>query len=350
MKKPEKHIKLSLIVPCYNVQEFLPKCLDSILSQTLKDIEIICINDGSPDDCLRILKEYHKKYGDKITIIDKKNEGVWQARLDGIKKAHGEYICFIDSDDYIAPEYAEKLYETAIKYNADIAICGFDRIDYSTGKRYSHEMCKPKHRKISINNNPGLLLEINTAPWNKIYKTNLLKKLPKLMKTPSVLEDVALLQLIYLSADIISFTPKSLYRYIVHDGSAIKTIKTSDLTHGQVTLKEIRNLYAKNKSIQFLDYIDANAFLHLGISLMFRLYESKTPNFKKILKDNTSFLNNNFPNWNKNQYLNLNYIKNNNGSKAKVYIIKKFYNYHLFRLFLASYNIIVNKLKIDIKW
>lgn len=350
MKKPEKHIKLSLIVPCYKVEDSLPKCLDSLVLQTLKDIEIICINDGSPDNSLKTLKEYHQKYGNKIIIINKENEGVWQARLDGIKKAHGKYIGFVDSDDCVKPNFAECLYENAIKNNSDIVVCGFDRINLETGKLFSREMNKPKHRVINVPKNPGLLLEINTSPWNKIYRAELLKNLPVFKKTPTILEDVALLQLVYLNTNTISFVPKSLYRYLVHEGSAIKTIKPTDIAHGQSTLKEIRDLYASTKSISYLDYVDANAFLHLGISLMFRLYESRAQNFSKILKNNIAYLNDYFPNWNNNQYLTLKYIKRNKGSNSKVYIIRTFYNLHLFKLFLATYNFMVNTLKIDIKW
>ena len=105
--------KLSIIVPCYKVEKYLPRCLDSLVNQTLEDIEIICINDGSPDNCLKILKEYQKKYKDKIVIIDKKNEGVWRGRKDGIKKATGEFIGFVDSDDYVDVTFAEKLYSKA---------------------------------------------------------------------------------------------------------------------------------------------------------------------------------------------------------------------------------------------
>ena len=85
-----KEVKLSIIVPCYKVEKYLPRCLDSLVNQTLKDIEIICINDGSPDNCINILKDYKNKYGDKIVIIDKQNEGVWRGRKDGVKLAKGE--------------------------------------------------------------------------------------------------------------------------------------------------------------------------------------------------------------------------------------------------------------------
>lgn len=351
MKKSKRDIKLSIVVPCYKVEKYLPKCLDSLVAQTLNNIEIICINDGSPDNCLNILKEYRKKYSNKIIIIDKKNSGVWQARIDGIKKARGEYIGFVDSDDYVAPNYAEKLYQAAVKNQADIAICGFNRIDLDTNKVYSREMCKPKHITITVKDNPGLLLEINTSPWNKIYKANLLKNLPKLNKTPIVLEDVALLQLVYINTNKIVFTPKILYHYIVHNNSAIKTIKPSDLSNGQSTLKELRDLYISlNKDKEYLDYIDANAFLHLGISLMYRIYENNNTNFKKLFRENIIFLNQNFPNWLNNPYTTAKYIRKNNGSNKKLYITKKIYKFHLFKLFLIVYKTMINKFKIDIKW
>ena len=79
--------KASIIVPVYKVEKYLPRCLDSLMNQTLESIEVICINDGSPDNCLQILNDYRSRYGDKVVIIDKKNEGVWRGRFDGIKIA-----------------------------------------------------------------------------------------------------------------------------------------------------------------------------------------------------------------------------------------------------------------------
>ena len=95
MQASNAGIKLSIIVPCYKVEKYLPKCLDSLMAQTLEDIEVICINDGSPDRCIDILNDYRDRYGSKIVIIDKKNEGVWKGRWDGIAVAQGEYIGFL---------------------------------------------------------------------------------------------------------------------------------------------------------------------------------------------------------------------------------------------------------------
>lgn len=113
-------IKVSVIVPVYNVEDYLIECLTSIINQTLKEIEIICIDDCGTDNSINILKEYAKK-DDRIRIIShKENKGLGPARNTGIKESKGEYISFIDSDDYISRDYLENLYNTIIKYDTDI--------------------------------------------------------------------------------------------------------------------------------------------------------------------------------------------------------------------------------------
>ena len=131
MKNKFKY-KVSVVVPCYKVEEYLRRCLDSLVNQTLKNIEIICINDGSPDNSLEILKEYQEKYKESFKVIDKKNEGVWKARFSGIDVAQGEYLAIVDSDDYVDLDYLNKLYSSAKKNKSDIVVCGFYRMDDKT--------------------------------------------------------------------------------------------------------------------------------------------------------------------------------------------------------------------------
>lgn len=120
--------KISVIVPVYNGEEFLSQCLDSILAQTLQDIEILCVNDGSTDNSLKILKDYAKK-DKRIQIINQKNQGQSVSRNKAIKIAKGEYLSFIDADDYINEQFLEELYNSAIKENADIALGNIVRIE-----------------------------------------------------------------------------------------------------------------------------------------------------------------------------------------------------------------------------
>ena len=111
--------KVSIIIPVYNAEKFLKKCLDSIVNQTFKDIEIICVNDGSKDNSLSILKEYQSK-DSRIVIIDKENAGVSAARNDGIRKSTGEYITFVDSDDWLELNGIESIYKIITEKNVDV--------------------------------------------------------------------------------------------------------------------------------------------------------------------------------------------------------------------------------------
>jgi glycosyltransferase involved in cell wall biosynthesis len=117
---------ISIIVPVYNVEHYLERCLNSIIKQTYSNIEIIIINDGSKDNSLEVCQRYQQK-DNRIRIISKKNEGVSVARNIGIKEASGKYIGFVDSDDWIEPEMYESMYNTIIKHNCSIAFCNYSK-------------------------------------------------------------------------------------------------------------------------------------------------------------------------------------------------------------------------------
>ena len=154
--------KLSIIIPVFNTDEkYLRECLDSVIRQTMQEIEIICVNDGSTDGSLDILNEYSKK-DSRIIVIDKENAGVSVARNYGIDRASGEYIMFLDSDDYFLPEACQTVYETVCAENSDLGIFGHFT---KKGKRI-----KP----IPIANSNTFMDYINV--WNKIFKTSFLRE------------------------------------------------------------------------------------------------------------------------------------------------------------------------------
>ncbi len=341
--------KLSVIVPVYNVEKYLKRCLDSLVCQTLDDIEVICINDGSKDKSLDILLKYEEKYKDIIKVINKENEGVWKARYDGIKKATGEYIGFVDSDDYVNEDFALKLYSNAIRNDSDIAVCGFDRIDLDTEKLYSREMCKKSKYNFEIKKKPSYLLMLNGAPWNKIYKKELFDNMYKMNNIPRVLDDLMFQQLLYVHAKKVTFVNESLIYYMIRKDSIMNTINVDLLPSVYDSMIEVRNYYKEeNKSL--LEYIDTCAFLHIGISLMYRLSNNKDIDFKKLLKENDKYLKKNFPKYKKSKYIKLHYILTHGGVNFKLWIVKIFYNLGLFRLFLKMYKFMIRKFQIDIKW
>ena len=118
---------ISVIVPVYNVEKYLPQCLNSIINQTYKNIEVVLVDDGSTDDSGNICEEY-KKNDERIIVVHQKNSGLSAARNVGIEISTGEYITFIDSDDYISPDYIENLYSALEQYSADIAICDLKKV------------------------------------------------------------------------------------------------------------------------------------------------------------------------------------------------------------------------------
>ena len=340
--------KLSIIVPCYNIEKYLSRCLDSLINQTLNDIEIICVNDGSPDNCIKIIERYKEKYPEKIVVIDKNNEGVWKARRDGIQMATGKYIGFVDADDYVTEEFAEKLYLAIEHSDADIAVCGFDRIDVDTNKLYSKEMCQSR-KDINMELNPEKILCVNTAQWNKIYKKELLQDMYDLQEPPQILEDVLFLLLAYANTKKISFVPEPLYKYMVRTDSAMSTVRESQIKSIYQGFLQVRNVYECNAK-RYVSVIDLMAFLHLGISLMFRLSYDKNCNLKEKISINTIFLKENFPTWKNSKYLKLSYMKNNGFENIKLWIVCWVYKFHAFRLFISMYRFMITRLKIDIKW
>lgn len=348
---PPKKIAASIIVPCYKAEQYLPRCLDSLVNQTLKNIEIICINDGSPDSCLEILKDYQTHYPEKIVIIDKENEGAWKGRWDGIKIARGEYIGFVDSDDYVEPTFADTLYLAAKVADADLSVAGFSRIDLDTGMRLSNEMCTPRE-PFNIKKDPGRIVELNGAQWNKFFRASILKNMNDLDTPPAVMEDLLFHMLAYLEMEgEVVFIPKSLINYTVRNDSAINTITQEKLQAGYDAFLEVKQLYQKqNASPELMQALDAIAFLHLGISMNFRMSYNKDIDFAEEISRCTAFLDEHFPTWRNSPYINYSYTKANKGAFTKLFIAQKLYKAHLMRPFLGCYRFLIDRIKVDIKW
>lgn len=170
----DKVMKVSVIVPVYNTENFLARCLESLINQTLQDIEIICVNDGSTDNSAKILEDFAQK-DERIQIINQVNQGLSEARNNGIKIAQGEFIGFVDSDDWVSLDFFEKLYKTAIKYNAEIACTEAKRTDGKKCRSFlnvkNEQVCTKTKDKYKACKFPRYCYV-----WNKIYKRDALLK------------------------------------------------------------------------------------------------------------------------------------------------------------------------------
>ncbi len=220
--------RISVIVPVYNVESYLATCLDSLVHQTLQDIEIILVNDGSTDNSLSIANEYAYKFP-KIKIINQTNGGLSDARNTGIKQAQGEYLAFVDSDDWIEKEMMEELYILAKKHSAEIAFCALQNIN-EKGKVFKLLPQVPQlPEKIILDKDFTIFGEMSCFACNKIFKKELFDgiEFPKGLH----FEDIATIPRLLLKATTIAKTNSYFYNYFIRTGSITRnyTAKGMDM-------------------------------------------------------------------------------------------------------------------------
>lgn len=299
------NIKISVIIPVYNTEKYLDQCLNSILLQTLEEIEIIVVNDNSTDNSLNIIKEYIKKDNRIILIDKKKNEGVSQARNSGIEAAQGKYIFCIDSDDWIEEKCLEEMYERAISYNADVVITDFyfdlaekNRVYYAVDQE-SENIVMSKQEIFK-----NILEQKKTLPaiWNKLIKKELyIKNNIKFPVGISVGEDLLVTTiLLYFSEKIVKLN-KAYLHYVQRENSITKQYKFSILTDIYFVLKEIEKFFYNNNFNIKLDYLILN---HLSIWIFNIKPKYDNKEYIEVLNTYTSLLEKN-----KNYTNGMNYIK-----------------------------------------
>lgn len=237
--------KVSIIVPVYNVEKYLPKCLDSLVNQTFKDIEIICVNDGSPDNSIDILNEYAQK-DDRVKVITKENGGLFSARHEGMKYINGEYVIFVDSDDWVSHSLVEKCLNAAKVENPDVVVYGAFSVREKSGKIH----CKRggyDYAKIPKNFNRKNIFNYPPTAWSKMYKTEFLKEHNIRFQEIKNGEDQLFFVHSMLCADKIRKVNENLYYYIKSRAGAITAVNK------KTSLSPVMNLYAIDKLLDSLN-------------------------------------------------------------------------------------------------
>jgi len=236
-------VKISVIVPVYNTSQYLKKCLESLLNQTLKEIEIICVDDGSTDNSIDILNEYCKK-DNRIKIFTQQNKGPSAARNVGIEAAKGEYIGFIDSDDWIDVDFYEKLYNSITSTNSDIAIATILRTYEKTKKirvKYDKEETYFKlEDKIKVCNIPKCCYV-----WNKLYKKELIKNIK--FQEGMYYEDVLWTLPVIKKSQKLTTVPDITYYYRANKNSIVKKVQSAKKQQDSYRVKKIMiNFFNEN--------------------------------------------------------------------------------------------------------
>lgn len=341
--------KLSVVVAVYNLEKYLPRCLDALVNQTLDGIEILCVDDGSTDSAPQIIENYKEKYPNLIKVYHKENGGEFTTRNYGLERATGEYVTFVDTDDYVEPDWAEKLYNAAKQNDADIAVCGFERIDIETNKVTSKDMTTFGYCVKEVKPNDDFVLFINPAPWNKIYKREIAQS-QKFLSFRGF-NDMIFLASSYTKAKKIAFVPDVLYHYYLRYSSQIHNVNMKDVQNFKKYLLELKELYIKENKYEEMKYLlDMLAFIHLGTSVMYRASYDKTIDIKKLLKETIKYLDENFSTWRKSPFLKMSYCFPKGIKHIGLWGISKLYKWKMPIVYIRLYRFMVDKLNIDIKF
>lgn len=343
-------VEISVIVPCFNVGNYVRASLESLLNQDFLNFEIVCIDDGSVDDTASILQELADANPGLIHVINKENEGAWLARLDGIRAASGRYITFLDGDDTAQPDFLSAMYSAAVALGSDITVCGFRRIDQD-GKIISEEFCSNRE-DIQLNCDPGRILEVNPAPWNKLFKAEVLKGLPSIDCHPVMFDDLTLLLLSYVNGvNSIGFVSKCLVNYYVREGSQINSVAPSQLEGAREALSSVRSVYErKGVGACMMEALASIAFLHSGISMTFRIISSASDIVNAELLHTKAFLDDIFPEWSNSRYLGFRYACHHGFPALRIWVSALAFKVGLLPAMLSVYNRLIALTGKDLKW
>ena len=309
--------KVSVIVPIYNVEKYLEKCINSLLSQTLEDIQIILVNDGSKDNSGNIAREYEKNNKNRIIYVEKENGGLSDARNYGLKYATGDFIAFLDSDDYIEKNAYEEMYNKAIEENADYVECDFIwefpnkiRVD----KQYPYK------------NKKEMLSFVRVVAWNKLIKRQLITdnnlEFPKGLRY----EDVEFTYKLIPFVNKFAYVDKPFIHYVQREGS-IANVQNERTAEIFTVLDNVIEFYKKNNIYEeYRNELEYNYARYLLCSSLKRMCKIKDKTIReKLLTESWERLNLNFPNWKENVILKTvnigknKYMRTVNKSTYKIY-------------------------------
>lgn len=287
--------KTTIIVPIYNVEKYLEKCIDSLLNQDEQDIEIILVNDGSTDSCPAICEKYAEK-DSRIKVVNKENGGLGDARNAGIKAASGDYILFVDSDDYIAPDTVSNVLKRAVEHNADMVLFDFMFVDGDGKEIYTYTSNLAKEKKLDPKKNKEVL-NFTPSACNKLFKKSVFDN-PQMRFVPRAwYEDLRLISKIYTECSCVVYADcHPLYYYVRRDDSIMHSGNIEKTKENRIqAVKEILDFY-KEKGLydeyrEELEWIVVYHGFFLPAREMLHFegdYSSAISNLLDFMKENVS--------------------------------------------------------------
>ena len=303
--------KVSIIVPAYNEGVRIKKCLNSLINQSYKNIEIIVINDGSTDNTLDILKSYDDN---RLVILTQKNKGQGAARNLGIKKASGDYLMFVDADDYVDKDIVKKLLNVIKDNNSDIAVCDLY-------KQYGEKNILFKNFNYFTSDNVINFMMSHPGPVGRLYDRNLFLKNNISFVEGLINEDLGTIPLLGIYAKKIAYLKEPLYYYVIHENSTTQqTVYSKKLEDIFEILEHLKKEFKKRANSKYDNVIEYLYVEHLLYSASLKFIDFGDMGIRQINRA-ISIVDSNFPNWKDNLY-----FKNRNLKfKCICYIV---YNKH----------------------
>lgn len=283
--------KVSVIVPVYNTEHYLEKCLDSLVNQTLEDIEIIVVNDGSPDNSQAIIDDYKEKYPQKIKTLFQQNAGQSAARNNALEYVSGEYIAFVDSDDFVELDTYEKTYNYAKQNDMDIVCFGITRI-------YDDKVVKDTYHVAKADTVVSTYLLNEAGPCNKIYKFSIWKENNLKFSVNRIYEDLELVPQMVLYTEKIGYMKEYFYNYIIRQNSTMNQINYNAKLQSIFSVMEtLKQKFIDTKFKEELEFLFVEHLLHSAM-LRFLPFEEGKMDIIRIV----DIMRENFPKWYKNKY------------------------------------------------
>ena len=286
---------VSVIVPFYNVENYIEKCLNTLVHQTLEDIEIILVNDGSTDRSMVVVKKFLEQYPDKITYLEKENGGLSDARNYALPYAKGEYIAFLDSDDYVEKTMYKDMYELAKKEDSDMVECNF---------YWEYPNKKKEDIGVVYNGKKEMLEKVRVVAWNKLIKKEVLEKSKVTFPKGYRYEDVEFTYKLIPYLDKVSFLKKPCVHYIQREGSISNNQNERNKEIFDV-LEHVIDFYKENDLYE--EYKDELEYVYVRYafcSSLLRIVKIKDEFVQRKLLDLTwEKVNTTFTDWKKNPVL-----------------------------------------------
>ncbi len=271
---------ISVIVPVYNVSPYIDECIQSIVEQSYKDIEIILINDGSLDDSKEKCEVWRAK-DSRIKLIDKENEGQAICRNIGVSVAQGELITFIDSDDWIDPDMLQHLYDALVKYDADISMCEA-YTQHSNGSFTDYSLQKFDRPIIHIQDEKDYLLTVRFTMWSKLYRKSLFTE-NKIIEPSIKFEDFATVPIVYALANKIACVDECLYYYRYRGNSTVNDAKYASERLKALELM-MQNFYDRGMDREWIGILK-RLYAERGIILMRQIYPLLSKSFQHCCEE-----------------------------------------------------------------